>query len=130
MSKNNTKKNSIKTENPFELIQQILLISRSDKHLRVGIRGTQFECTGKNAFELKKFEVIKPTIDDNTDIDEAKVINRVKRFALVCKNPIEVITMIMDAYKLNKELFKVEIISRPTHRDAMDSRFIYNVLML
>ena len=129
MSKNSTKKNSIKTENPFELIQQIQLVSKEDKKLKVGIRGTSFSCTGKNRFEMIKFEVIKPCITENSDIAEAKVLEKVKRFALVCKNPIEVITLIMDTYKLNRDIFKIEIMSRPTYRDAIDSRFIYNALM-
>lgn len=123
------KRNSIDTENPFDLLQQIQIVYKNDKKLRVGFYVTEYECTGKNRFEIKKFEVIRPKINEDSDHDVVNVLEKVRRFAMMCKNPIEVATLIIDTYKLNRDIFTLGIVSRPTHRDAVDSSFIRDILL-
>lgn len=122
-------KNSINTNNPFSLIQSMILVYKDDTNLRVGIRGTKFKCFAKNKFEMEKFEVLEPVRKNDKHLEVYKLMSRVSRFLLMCKNPIEVIDLLVDTYNLNREDFSLKITTLPVHRDAIDSRFVYNELV-
>lgn len=124
-------KNSRNTSNPYELISGVELISKNTKNLKVGIYGFKYESIdNKNRFVVKSFNVSdKPEARKEKDIETVKVFKRIRKFAAKCNNPLEVITLFIDAYKQNKGLLNIKFRIIPTHCDALDSKFVYEQLL-
>lgn len=123
------KKQKTKMQDPFELIQSARLVYKKDPSLFVGIRGTKFECLDKNRFRMKSFEVIKPEPKYDSDKKAVKIFNRIKRFAILDRNFVEVITLFIDVYKENKEYVDLKITTFPVHRNSLDVKYIFDQLI-
>lgn len=128
------KKNSRNTENPYELIAGVKLISKSNKNISVSIQATNFsydsDKKGKKHLVMTNFNVsTKYSIENNNDYATAKVLKSVEKFAKLSKNPLEVITIFVDAYKKNKGKLIIKIKTCPAYPDMMDSKFVYNELL-
>lgn len=122
--------NSRNTENPYELIRGIELISKDDKNIRISIFGEKFSADGKkHAITVSKFGVIKKINDDSDLSAVRKLFKNLERFAKYCNNPLEVITTFLNAYKSNKDYFNIKIITMPAYSDGMDSKFVRDSLL-
>ena len=124
-------KNSRNTINPYELISGVELISKNTKNLKIGIYGFKLESINNtNKFIVKSFKVSDlPEARKNKDIEIVKLFKKIRRFSKKCSNPLEIITLFIDAYKLNKNLINIKFRTIPSHTDALDSKFVYEELL-
>ena len=130
----NKKVNSRNTSNPYELISGIKLISKYNKNISVGISATDFSYVsdndGKKHLIMRKFDVnSKHDIKHNNDYAVVKLFKNIESFANKCKNPLEVITLFIDAYKENKNKLSIKIKTCPAYSDMLDSKFVYESLI-
>ena len=79
---------------------------------------------------MRNFNVsTKYSVDNNNDYAIAKLFRHIESFANKCKNPLEVITLFIDAYKENKNKLNIKITTCPAYADMLDSKFVYNSLI-
>jgi ribosomal protein L31 len=102
--------------------------------IRIGISATKFSYVsnrkGNKDLVMLNFDVTKkyePKYEG--DYNVIKKFKCIERFANRCKNPLEVITLIVDAYKQNKNYLSMKIKTCPVYNDALDSKFVYESLM-
>lgn len=126
-------KNTRNTENPYELISGIRLSFENDKSLNVAIHATKFDAKKvKKAMHLtmSEFNTISPRLPKKKgEVAVYKVLNNVSKFAKKCKNPIEVISIFMDAYNANKDIFTINISTAPVYPDSIDKQFVLKTLI-
>lgn len=122
------KTNSIKTRNPFNLIQSITLQCKKDKNSFISIDGSEFTCSKKNRFEMKSF-VVNKNFENINNEDLLKSFKRINKFAKMCKNPMEVISLVVDVYNRNRDDINIKVLTLPTHRDSIDPGYVYKSLI-
>jgi len=124
-------KNQRNTTNPYELISGVELVSKNTKGLRIAIYGFKFRgIDNKNKFAVTSFKVSDPPeLKKNSDIGTIKLFRKIRNFSKKCNNPLEIITVFVDAYKSNKDLVNIKFRTIPTHPDALDSKFVYEQLL-
>lgn len=130
----NKKLNSRNTNNPYELVSGIQLVSKENKNIKVGISATKFSYVSgkkdKKHLIMLNFDVnTQYEIKHDRDIEVVKLFKRIESFARKCKNSLEVITLFIDAYKENKNDLSIRIITCPAYTDALDPKFVYNSLI-
>ena len=129
----NKKENSRNTDNPYELISGIKLTSKN-KNNSVGAYAINFSYEankkGKRHLVMTNFNVrTKYNIENNNDYAIVKLFKRIESFSNKCKNPLEVITLFIDAYKENRNKLDIKITTCPEYSDMLDSKFVYNSLI-
>lgn len=125
------KKNSRNTKNPYELISGVELVYKGNKHIKVSITATSFSSlNGKNRLVMDKFNVNSVMRSNKgSDFKVVELFKKIGKFATYCKNPLEVITLFIDAYKANTELLTIKFKTCPAYPDAIDNKFVYDVLI-
>lgn len=126
--------NSRNTENPYDLISGVQLISKDNKNIKVGISAIKFSYVSN---EKGKKDLIMLDFDVNSKYDAKyeddyatiKLFKNIESFANKCKNPLEVITLFIDAYKENRDKLNIKFLTCPAYTDALDSKFIYESLI-
>lgn len=131
---NNKKKNSRNTDNPYELISEVKLTYKENKNIKLGISAIKFSYVsgkkGKKELIMLDFDINKKyDIKSEDDYAVVKLFKRIESFANMCNNPLEVITMFIDAYKENKNKLSIKFESCPEYKNALDSKFIYESLI-
>ena len=58
-----------------------------------------------------------------------KIFKNIEKFANMCNNPLEVITLLIDAYNKNKNKLCIKISTCPAYTDALDAKYVYNSLI-
>ena len=126
--------NSRNTDNPYELISGVQLISKNNKNIRVGISATKFSYIsnrkGKKDLIMLNFDVnTKYDAKNEEDYYVIKLFNNIEKFANRCKNTLEVITLFVDAYKQNKNKLNIKFFTCPIYSDALDSKYVYDSII-
>ena len=125
-------KNSKNTENPYELIAGVELYSRKRKKFKLKIIGTEYKTDPSNSSFLyvSKFKVSDlPEMKYDDELQIMELYSKIQSFTNKCINPLEIITIFIDAYKANKKLLGINFKTIPVYGDAIDSKFIYNELI-
>ena len=123
--------NSRNTKNPYELILGVELTSKSNKNMKVSVIGEIFDRKGKkNHITVKRFRVIDcMRSNKGSDYLVQKLFKRIGKFAKMCKNKDEIITVFLDTYKANKELLNIKFTPIPAYTDALDAKYIRQSLI-
>lgn len=124
-------KNSRNTNNPYELISGITLMSKRNKHMKLSIYANEYESDGsKNNIIAKSFNVSDlPELSNEKDKGIWSVFKKIRNFEKKTCNPLEKISMFLDAYNANKNYLYIKIRTVPAHPDALDSKFVYDELV-
>lgn len=126
--------NSRNTENPYELISGIRLRLKENKNIEIGISATKSSNVsdekGNKYSVMLDFDVYsKYKAKYDEDYAAIKLFKNIEKFANICKNPLEVITLFIDAYKENKNDLTIRIFTHAVYPDALDSKFVYESLL-
>ena len=126
--------NSRNTQNPYELISEIKLISKHNKNIKIELNATDFSYdigeNGKRNLVMNKFIVNKKYSKiSKSDYETIKIFNSIKWFSRLCKNKLEIITLFIDAYKKNKDVLSIKIKTCLEYPDMLDSKFVYDSLI-
>lgn len=127
--------NSRNTENPYELISGVELISKDNKNIKVGISAIKFSYVsnvkGKKDLVMLNFDTYSKYEPKHKH--DCMIISKFKcleKFAaLRHSNPMEAITAFVDCYKQNRNIINIKFIPCPAYTDALDSKFIYESLI-
>lgn len=124
-------RNSRNTNNPYDLISGITLMSKRNKHMKLSIYADNYSSEGsKNNVIAKSFSVSDlPELTNEKDIGIWNVFKRVRNFEKKSCNSLEKISMFLDAYNANRNSLYIKIRTVPAHPDAIDSKFVYDELV-
>ena len=130
----NKKINSRNTENAYELISEIKLISRNSKNVYIGISGTEFKNISKTGNDthlvMSNFKVNKKYCTKHEeDYPIIRLFKNIEKFASKCNNHLEVITLLIDAFKENRKELAIKIKTCPVYSDALDYKYVFNSLI-
>lgn len=138
MAKVKNKLNSRNTKNPYDLISGVELRFKYNKNIKVSIVATKFDYRlenpksnkGKRNLYMTDFTVNRVMRSNKgSDFEAVELFKRIENFARKCKNPLEVITLFVDAYKSNKEALEIKFYTCKEYSDSIDGKFVYNSLV-